>query len=157
MSTTNIVRQACAVALVSLLGGCATWHSMDRQEKGTATGAAGGALVGAAVGGPVGAVVGAGVGGYAGHYETAPGGIAAPSANPNATTTNGTYATVQASSPQVRSAQQALNDRGYDVGTVDGIYGPSTHDAVVRFQQAQGLSQTGMLDAQTLSALGLPQ
>ena len=158
MSTSNIVRQACALALVSLLGGCATWNSMDRQEKGTATGAAGGALVGAAVGGPVGAVVGAGVGGYAGHYETEPGGIAAPKASASANASNATVnATAQASSPMVRSAQQALNDRGYDVGPVDGIYGPSTQDAVVRFQQAQGLSQTGTLDAQTLSALGMSQ
>ena len=35
------------------------------------------------------------------------------------------------------------------------VYGPGTHHAVVRFQQAQGLSQTGTLDAQTLSALGV--
>jgi len=164
MSKSKILGQASAVAPVSLLAGCATWHSMDRQEKGTATGAAGGALVGAAVGGPVGAVVGAGVGGYAGHYETEPGGIAGPNANastnPNASanvSANATNATAQASSPVVRSAQQALDDRGYDVGTVDGIYGPSTRDAVVRFQQAQGLSQTGTLDAQTLSALGVSQ
>lgn len=154
MNSTHFLRQAGALALVSLLAGCATWNSMDRQEKGTATGAAGGALVGAAVGGPVGAVVGAGVGGYAGHYETEPGGIAGPRATAS---TNGASATAQASSPTVRSAQQALNDRGYDAGPDDGIYGPGTRDAVVRFQQAQGLSQTGTLDTQTLSALGISQ
>jgi hypothetical protein len=147
----NIIRHASAIALVSLLAGCATWNSMDHQEKGTAAGAAGGALVGAAVGGPIGAVVGAGVGGYAGHYETEPGGIAA---NTNA---NGHVTGAPASSPVVRSAQQALNDRGYGAGPTDGVYGPATRDAVVQFQQDQGLARTGTLDAPTLSALGVAQ
>ena len=105
MKRPNITLRASAVALVSMLASCATWNSMDHQEKGTATGAAGGALVGAAVGGPVGAVVGAGVGGYAGHYETQPGGLAAPRTDDN-------IAATSAASPTVRSAQQALNDRG---------------------------------------------
>ena len=144
MNSSQIVRRASALALVSLLAGCATWNSMDRQEKGTATGATGGALVGAAVGGPIGAVVGAGVGGYAGHYETEPGGLAGPSVS-----------AAPGASPVVRDAQQALSNRGYNVGPVDGVFGPSTHDAVVRFQQAQGLTQSGTLDAQTLSALGV--
>jgi murein L,D-transpeptidase YcbB/YkuD len=149
VTRSKIALHASATALALLLASCATWNSMDHQEKGTATGAAGGAVVGAAVGGPVGALVGAGVGGYAGHYETQPGGIAA---NANVGSTAST-----AASPTVRSAQQALNDRGYDVGAVDGVYGPNTQDAVVRFQQAQGLSQTGTLDAPTLSALGVSQ
>jgi len=144
VNSSQIVRRASALALVSLLAGCATWNSMDRREKGTATGATGGALVGAAVGGPIGAVVGAGVGGYAGHYETEPGGLAGPRAS-----------AAPAASPVVRDAQQSLSNRGYNVGPVDGVFGPSTHDAVVRFQQAQGLTQSGTLDAQTLSALGV--
>ena len=52
-------------------------------------------------------------------------------------------------------AQQALNDRGYGAGSIDGVWGPETANAVVRFQQAQGLPQSGALDAPTLSALGV--
>jgi His-Xaa-Ser repeat protein HxsA len=57
----------------------------------------------------------------------------------------------------VRSVQQALKQKGYDVGTIDGQFGPSTESALRQFQQAQGLSQSGSLDAQTLSALGVEQ
>jgi hypothetical protein len=65
-----MIPKVAALAVLAMLGGCATWNHMDRQEKGTATGATGGALVGAAVGGPVGAAVGAVAGGDTGHYET---------------------------------------------------------------------------------------
>jgi hypothetical protein len=57
----------------------------------------------------------------------------------------------------VRSAQQALKDKGYDVGTADGKMGPRTEDALKQFQQAQGLPQTGDLDQQTLSKLGVSE
>jgi phage tail tape-measure protein len=139
------ISSSAAIALAVALAGCSTWNSMDRQEKGTAVGAGGGAVVGAAVGGPIGAAVGAGVGGYAGHYETQPGGLAS---GPNAGARYG--------SDTVRSVQQALNDRGYNAGPVDGQMGPSTRDAITRFQQAQGLPQTGEPDSTTLSALGIP-
>jgi hypothetical protein len=118
---------------------------MDKSEKGTAVGATGGAVVGAAVGGPAGAAVGAGVGGYTGHYKA------------NDVAGNGTRSAsaLPATSPTVRMAQQALNERGYNVGNVDGVWGPGTADAVRRFQQAQGLPDSGALDTQTLSALGV--
>ncbi len=55
----------------------------------------------------------------------------------------------------VRSAQQALNDKGYNAGTADGQWGPATQDATRRFQQASGLPATGELDRSTLTALGV--
>ena len=55
----------------------------------------------------------------------------------------------------VRSAQQALKDKGYDAGAIDGQMGPATESALRSFQQAQGLQQSGNLDQQTLAALGL--
>jgi peptidoglycan hydrolase-like protein with peptidoglycan-binding domain len=64
-------------------------------------------------------------------------------------------AALPATSPTVRMAQQALNERGYNVGNVDGVWGPGTADAVRRFQQAQDLPDSGALDTQTLSALGV--
>jgi len=145
MKACGFAMQAAALAVVASLAGCATWHSADRQEKGTAVGATGGALVGAAVGGPIGAAVGAGVGGYAGHYETEPGGIAGPSHS----------ASTASASPTVRSAQEALNAHGYNPGAADGVMGPGTESAVRDYQRAQGLPVTGTLDAATLSSLGV--
>jgi peptidoglycan hydrolase-like protein with peptidoglycan-binding domain len=55
----------------------------------------------------------------------------------------------------VRSAQQALKDKGYDAGAIDGQMGPATEGALRSFQQAQGLPQTGDLDQRTLAALGV--
>ncbi|HZQ59934.1 MAG TPA: peptidoglycan-binding domain-containing protein [Casimicrobiaceae bacterium] len=152
--------KAGAVALLSVCAGCATWNSMDRNEKGTATGATGGALIGAAVGGPVGALVGAGAGGYAGYYETQPGGIAAKSnayVNDHGAASNAqrTGANVAANSEVVRDAQRALNDRGFNAGEIDGRWGPNTEQAVLAFQRQNGLPQTGTLDERTLATLGV--
>lgn len=147
--------------LLALLSGCATWHSMDTPEKGTAVGATGGALAGAAVGGPVGALVGAGVGGYAGHYEAKPVARAIDEHRANVPASDTGNATAPGSSVQaqpsdrVRAAQQALSHRGYDPGTVDGVMGPNTERALRDFQQAQGIGVTGSLDDATANALGM--
>lgn len=58
-------------------------------------------------------------------------------------------------SASVREAQQALQDKGHDVGPIDGVMGPKTAAAVREFQQAQGLKATGRLDRETLSALNV--
>jgi len=60
-------------------------------------------------------------------------------------------ATNQASSSQTttRAVQQALGV------AVDGIYGPQTRAAVVRFQRANGLLADGIAGPQTLAALGI--
>jgi peptidoglycan hydrolase-like protein with peptidoglycan-binding domain len=55
----------------------------------------------------------------------------------------------------IRSVQQALNERGYNAGPVDGTYGAATQDAVRRFQQTAGLPATGELGGPTLTALGV--
>jgi len=55
----------------------------------------------------------------------------------------------------VRAVQQALNDKGYNAGKVDGIWGPKTQSAVTKFQQSQGMTPTRSLDDQTLAALGV--
>lgn len=57
----------------------------------------------------------------------------------------------------VQSVQQALKQKGYDVGAIDGQWGPNTQDALRQFQQSQGIAQSGNLDARTLSALGVEQ
>lgn len=57
--------------------------------------------------------------------------------------------------PTVRKLQQALVDRGFHPGTVDGVYGPQTAHAVQAFQAENGLVADGEAGAVTLRALGL--
>jgi hypothetical protein len=70
--------------------------------------------------------------------ETAPGRIA-PS-------TGGTAA---------RSVQAALQNRGYYTGPIDGEFGPESQAGIARFQQANGLKVTGLINSSTLRALNL--
>jgi peptidoglycan hydrolase-like protein with peptidoglycan-binding domain len=62
---------------------------------------------------------------------------------------------VPPASATVRHVQQALNQRGYQVGTPDGIMGPATQRALWNFQVAENLQATGRLNRETLSALGV--
>jgi peptidoglycan hydrolase-like protein with peptidoglycan-binding domain len=57
-------------------------------------------------------------------------------------------------SSDVRDAQQALQSKGFDVGSIDGQMGPKTEAAIKQFQQKNSLDASGQLDAQTLAALG---
>jgi hypothetical protein len=54
----------------------------------------------------------------------------------------------------IRQVQQALEEKGFDAGPVDGILGPRTKDAVRNFQDRYGMKATGEIDNQTLFALG---
>jgi peptidoglycan hydrolase-like protein with peptidoglycan-binding domain len=55
----------------------------------------------------------------------------------------------------VRQVQEALNKAGYNVGYVDGIWGPATQSALRDFQRAKGLEPTGEMDQDVVLALGL--
>ncbi len=54
----------------------------------------------------------------------------------------------------IRQVQQALNDKGYDAGTVDGVMGSKTRAALAKFQQDNGLP-LGNLNIATMQALGV--
>ena len=54
-----------------------------------------------------------------------------------------------------REIQQALVDAGYFNGTIDGLWGKDSVQALRDFQSAQGLEPTGKIDAQTLIRLNL--
>jgi peptidoglycan hydrolase-like protein with peptidoglycan-binding domain len=54
-----------------------------------------------------------------------------------------------------REFQQALADRGYYTGPVNGDWGPESVDALKRFQQDQNLTPDGKLGSLTIIALGL--
>ena len=53
----------------------------------------------------------------------------------------------------VRTIQQKLNDLGYADLRVDGVYGKTTVDAVVRYQAANGLKADGKVGARTLTKM----
>ena len=51
--------------------------------------------------------------------------------------------------------QQALADKGYYEGPINGIWGSACVDALKRFQQDQNLEPDGKLGALSIIALGL--
>jgi len=55
----------------------------------------------------------------------------------------------------LRDAQRALNRSGYYNGSVDGIAGPNTRNAISAFQRRNNLAATGRLDYVTLQSMGL--
>ncbi|MET7967134.1 L,D-transpeptidase family protein [Micromonospora sp. NPDC005305] len=56
----------------------------------------------------------------------------------------------------VTTLQKRLTALHYDVGGVDGIFGPSTHHAVVAFQKLNGLVRDGIVGPRTWAALDRP-
>lgn len=59
----------------------------------------------------------------------------------------------QAVAQYTAAVQSALKVTGHYTGPVDGIYGPSTTDAVAKFQSEKGLPATGYVDRATATAL----
>ena len=56
---------------------------------------------------------------------------------------------------QVTLIQQKLKQFGYFSGTVDGVFGKQTYDAVVWFQRKNGLKVDGAVGESTAAALGI--
>lgn len=56
---------------------------------------------------------------------------------------------------EVRKIQQRLKNWGYYTGSVDGIYGTKTRDAVKYFQRKNGLTVDGIAGKNTLAAMGI--
>lgn len=65
------------------------------------------------------------------------------------------YPTIKQGSKGVYVAvlQDALNFLGYNVGNIDGIFGPNTKNAVIRYQAARGLKQDGIVGCNTWETL----
>jgi hypothetical protein len=148
MRTHRVTQIATGISVILLAAGCSTWDSMNRTQQGTTVGASSGAVAGAVVGGPVGAVVGGVAGGAVGY-------TAAKSYDSGVRNSESSGNTARSS--LVQSAQQSLNDKGFDAGAPDGQWGPKTEEAVRNFQSANGLQVTGQLDSQTTAALGIAQ
>lgn len=60
-----------------------------------------------------------------------------------------------ASGQTVREIQTRLKNWGYYTGTVDGIYGSGTEEAIKKFQKKNGLTVDGQTGDKTLAALGI--
>jgi len=60
-----------------------------------------------------------------------------------------------ASKDDIKSAQQALKDKGMYSGNVDGMMNTDTKKGLRDFQQKNNLKVTGTLDHETMSALGI--
>jgi peptidoglycan hydrolase-like protein with peptidoglycan-binding domain len=155
-----------AVALGLLTAACGT-DTRERTTGGAAAGAATGAGVGA-LGGPPGALAGAAIGGGIGAVTgatTEPSTLnlgEPPWSNPQARVPgvdmNGSRSgsgMAGRSDPRVRQLQQALNDRGYNAGPVDGVWGPQTRSGVRDWQRANNQTATGRPSDQMLSELNV--
>jgi hypothetical protein len=70
---------------------------------------------------------------------------------------NNAYNTAPSDSATVQAVQRQLLNLGYYNGSIDGVFGPSTRDAVAKYQIANQLNVTGSLSTDTLQSLGLPQ
>ena len=56
---------------------------------------------------------------------------------------------------EVRAAQRALREKGYDPGPIDGMMGAQTRQAIKNFQNDTNLETTGTLDSDTAQKLGV--
>ena len=57
---------------------------------------------------------------------------------------------------EVKNIQTRLKKWGYYSGSVDGIYGTATKNAVIKFQKKNGLTADGIAGPKTLEKIGLP-
>jgi hypothetical protein len=78
-----------------------------------------------------------------------------PKGSPYSGTVEKGQAGEQHSMAKIREAQQALKEKGYDPGPIDGVMGTRTKEAIKSFQNASNLQVTGSLDARTAQELGL--
>ncbi len=53
----------------------------------------------------------------------------------------------------VRTLQENLNLLGHNAGKVDGIFGEKTEDAVIRFQETEGIYADGVVGTQTMAIM----
>ncbi len=70
-------------------------------------------------------------------------------------TSTKTSSTTKEHSEKVKAVQTALNEKGYDCGTPDGIMGGATRNALIKFQEDHSLTADGIIGSQVLNALGI--
>lgn len=68
-----------------------------------------------------------------------------------------TYDLTSTDSATVQAVQTQLFNLGYYTGSIDGVFGPTTRDAVAKYQIANHLNVTGSLSPDTAQSLGIIQ
>lgn len=61
----------------------------------------------------------------------------------------------QITSDLIKEVQQTLNDKGYDAGPVDGVWGSKTANALIKFEQDNNLPQGKYINLEAVRALGI--
>jgi peptidoglycan hydrolase-like protein with peptidoglycan-binding domain len=61
------------------------------------------------------------------------------------------------SSATIKNVQQALKDKGFDPGAVDGVNGSATRSALKKYQAGQHLTADGRIGPKTLDSLGVKE
>ncbi len=74
---------------------------------------------------------------------------------PNVTAVDAAIESVEAAVADTKEVQTVLKKWGYYKGSVDGINGPKTKEAVKRFQRKYGLTADGIVGPLTASKMGL--
>jgi len=67
------------------------------------------------------------------------------------------YLKVGSRGKMVKKLQHALNEKGYEAGVEDGIFGKGTKAAVVDYQRDEDLTIDGIVGPETIKELGLDQ
>src|SRR6266480_2587275 len=70
---------------------------------------------------------------------------------------NNAYNIAPVDSATVEAVQRQPLNLGYYNGSIDGVFGPSTRDAVAKYQIANHLNVTGSLSPDTIQSLGVIQ
>ena len=78
-----------------------------------------------------------------------------PVLNPQVETASAAVYRQGSTGSTVKTIQRKLKNWGYYKGSVDGIYGSKTKEAVRYFQRKNNLSVDGIVGAKTLAALGM--
>jgi osmotically-inducible protein OsmY len=68
---------------------------------------------------------------------------------------DGSPVTAAGSQAQTVAMQQALKNKGFDPGPMDGIVGPRTASALKEYQKSENLTMTGKMDRDTAAKLGI--
>ena len=93
-------------------------------------------------------------GGHPAHLHT--GGVCPYAAASSGSTQSTTSAPAsEADTELTKQVQQALNDKGYDCGTPDGITGEKTRTALIKFQEDKNLTADGIIGEEVKTALGI--
>jgi hypothetical protein len=79
-----------------------------------------------------------------------------PVGSSSASTGSSTTTVTSFESPdQIRRVQEVLVEKGFYHGRPDGRMGPETRDALIKFQEREGIETHGRLDERTFGALGI--